>query len=59
MIALSHGAMVFPDTHAASGEKDPQHLYSVAFTLRELWGEGASERDTVHMDLFDAYLEPA
>jgi hypothetical protein len=31
----------------------------VQFTMRELWGEGASDIDTVHIDLFDDYLEPA
>lgn len=59
VIALDHGVFVFPDTHAMSGDKKPQHLYSVKFTMRELWGEGASELDTVHIDLFGDYLEPA
>jgi nitrile hydratase len=59
VVVLDHGVFVFPDTHAASGEKNPQHLYSVAFTMRELWGEGASDRDTVQIDLFDDYLLPA
>jgi len=58
VVAIVHGVFVFPDTHAANGEKKPQHLYSVRFTMRELWGDGASERDTVHIDLFDDYLEP-
>jgi len=59
VVAISHGVFVFPDTHAATGDKKPQHLYSVQFTMRELWGEGASDIDTVHIDLFDDYLEPA
>jgi hypothetical protein len=59
VVALNHGVFVFPDTHAATWERKPQHLYSVKFTMRELWGEGASERDSVHIDLFDDYLEPA
>jgi len=59
VVVLNHGVFVFPDTHAANGEKKPQQLYSVSFTMRELWGEGASERDTVHIDLFDDYLLPA
>ena len=58
VVAINHGVFVFPDTHAANGEKKPQQLYSVRFTMRELWGDGASERDTVHIDLFDDYLEP-
>jgi nitrile hydratase len=39
------------------GEK-PQHCYSVRFTLRELWGPDASQRDSVHIDLWDDHLEP-
>jgi hypothetical protein len=26
---------------------------------RELWGEQASQRDSVYIDMFDDYLEPA
>ena len=59
MIAICHGVFVFPDTHAASGDPSPQHCYAVRFTMRELWGEDASDRDVVIMDLFDDYLEPA
>ena len=59
VVAIDHGVFVFPDTHAATGEPRPQRLYSVRFTLHELWGDGASERDCVHLDLFDDYLRPA
>jgi nitrile hydratase subunit beta len=31
----------------------------VRFTARELWGAGAHPRDTVHVDLWDDYLDPA
>ena len=54
-----HGVFIFPDSHAAKGEKNPQNLYSVRFTARELWGEQASESDTVYIDLWDDYLDPA
>jgi nitrile hydratase len=59
VVALDHGVFVFPDTHSQDWDRKPQHLYSVKFTMRELWGEGASATDSVHMDLFDDYLEPA
>jgi nitrile hydratase len=36
-----------------------QHVYSVRFTARELWGEQASPRDAVYLHLWDDYLEPA
>jgi nitrile hydratase subunit beta len=40
-IHLDHGVYVFPDTNADSRGEKPQHLYSVRFAARELWG-GAS-----------------
>jgi len=53
-----HGVYVFPDTNAHFLGENPQHVYSVRFTARELWGEQASERDSVYIDLWDDYLEP-
>jgi nitrile hydratase len=37
----------------------PQEVYTVRFTARELWGHDASPRDTVHVDLWEDYLERA
>jgi nitrile hydratase beta subunit len=53
------GAHVFPDSSAHFGGENPQHLYSVRFPARELWGEAASPRDAVYLDLWEDYLEPA
>jgi nitrile hydratase beta subunit len=58
-IERDHGVFVFPDTNAEFLGEKPQHVYSVRFTARELWGEQASSRDTVYVDLWDDYLEPA
>ncbi len=57
-IAQLHGVFVFPDHSASKGIKEPQHCYSVAFTMRELWGPSASPRDQVLIDMFDTYLQP-
>jgi nitrile hydratase len=54
-----HGIFVFPDTNALSQGEKPQHVYSVRFDARELWGEQAPRRDSVYVDLWDDYLEPA
>jgi nitrile hydratase len=54
-----HGAFVFPDTNAHFLGEKPQHVYSVRFTARELWGDQASPRDSVYLDMWDDYLEPA
>ena len=40
IIARQYGVFVFPDTNAHLLGEQPQHLYSVSFTARELWGEG-------------------
>ena len=54
-----HGVFVFPDTNAHFLGEKPQHVYSVRFDARELWGEDAPARDAVYVDLWDDYLEPA
>jgi nitrile hydratase len=50
---------VLPDASAHGKGDMPQHLYTVRFAARELWGERASPRDSVHLDLWESYLEPA
>jgi nitrile hydratase beta subunit len=54
-----HGVFVFPDTNAQFLGEKPQHVYSVRFDARELWGEQASRRDSVYVDIWDDHLEPA
>jgi nitrile hydratase len=54
-----HGVFIFPDTNVAGSGEKPQHVYSVRFAARELWGEQASPRDSVYIDMWDDYLEPA
>lgn len=58
-IERDYGVFVFPDTNAEFLGEKPQHVYSVRFAARELWGEQASPRDSVYLDLWDGYLEPA
>lgn len=53
------GVFVFPDTNAHFEGENPQHLYSVHFGARELWGAQAASRDAVYLDLWEEYLEPA
>jgi nitrile hydratase subunit beta len=59
VIHRNHGVYVFPDTNALLQGENPQHVYSVRFAARELWGAEASRRDAVYIDLWDNYLEPA
>jgi nitrile hydratase len=59
VVRQDHGAHVFPDTNAHFQGEHPQHLYSVRFEARELWGEDASPKDAVYLDLWESYLDPA
>ena len=59
VIARDHGVFLFPDTNAHFQGEKPQHVYSVRFAGRELWGEQTSPRDFVHIDMWDDYLERA
>ena len=56
-IVTDRGVYTFPDTNAHYLGEKRQHIYSVRFTARELWGDQASPRDSVYLDLWDDYLE--
>jgi len=58
-IVSRHGAHVLPDASAHGKGDMRQHLYTVRFAAQELWGERANARDSVHLDLWESYLEPA
>jgi len=58
-INRDHGVYVFPDTNAQFLGEKPQHVYSVRFSARELWGEQAKPQDVVYIDVWDDYLESA
>jgi nitrile hydratase beta subunit len=58
-VTRDHGVYIFPDTSAHGLGDKRQHVYSVRFTARELWGDAASPRDSVQIDLWDDYLEQA
>ena len=59
IVDRDHGVFLFPDTNALFLGEKPQHVYSVCFAARELWGEQAAPQDSVYLDLWDDYLEPA
>jgi hypothetical protein len=56
-VVLDHGVFLFPDTNSQFLGEKRQHVYSVQFAARELWGEGASPKDSVYLDMWDDYLE--
>lgn len=52
-----HGAHVFPDSNALGLGENPQWLYTMRFTAKELWSH--TNDDSVMLDLWEPYLEPA
>jgi len=56
-VQTHHGGHVFADRNA-HGVKEGEHLYSVRFAARELWGEDAPAHDAVCVDLWEPHLEP-
>lgn len=52
------GVFALPDAAEYSVDPKPQHVYLVRFTARELWGEQASPRDSLYIDMWEDYLEP-
>lgn len=58
-ITRDYGVFPFPDAIAHDLPDRPQHVYSVRFDARELWGEQSKPQDKVYLDLWDEYLESA
>lgn len=59
VINIVHGPQVFADTNAHGLGQNPQVVYNVRFDARELWGDSAEPNQTVSIDLWESYLEPA
>lgn len=59
VIARDQGVQAFPDTNPSGRGPERQHVYSVRFAAQELWGKEAPARDSVYIDLWEDYLEPA
>lgn len=58
VIVFDEGVHHFPDSRVQGVGDRPQHVYAVRFDARELWGESATPRGFVHLDLWEDYLKP-
>jgi nitrile hydratase len=56
VVEIIQPAAVLPGTNAHFQGENPQHVYSVRFDSRELWGADA-EPFALTADLFESYLE--
>ena len=57
-IESAHHAFLVADLNSV-GDTTPEMLYTVVFMARDIWGPEAGPRDTLTLDLWDRYLEPA
>lgn len=57
VIERDWGEYVFADSNAHNAGERRQHVYSVRFDARELWGKDAPRSDTLRIDLWEDYLE--
>ncbi len=58
MIEAVREGYVLPDSNAHGRGENPEWVYTVAFTGRELWGGEADPALTVSIDAWESYLEP-
>lgn len=59
VIEAVRDGFVFPDTHAHGQGENPQYVYTVAFSGREIWGDQADPSLTISIDAWESYLELA
>jgi nitrile hydratase subunit beta len=59
VVEAIRGCHVFPDSAALGAGDNPQWLYTVVFSARELWGEDAEPGIKVSIEAFEPYLDPA
>lgn len=58
-IEAIRGCHVFPDSAAIGAGDNPQWLYTVVFSARELWGDEADPAVSVSIEAFEPYLTAA
>jgi nitrile hydratase len=59
VVQRDHGVHAFEDDVAPGTLVGPQHLYTVTFTARELWGSRGHVRDRMHVELWEIHLARA
>jgi nitrile hydratase len=57
LIEWDHGVYPFQDAIPGGPQSRPQHVYTVRFTARELWGSRGHANDRVYVDLWDDHLQ--
>ncbi|MDN5747690.1 MAG: nitrile hydratase subunit beta [Pseudonocardia sp.] len=56
-ITAAHGTFLYPDSAGNGGPDAPEHLYTVKFTNKELWGDDTAEPNAVvYFDVWEPYV---
>ena len=58
-VAKLHPAEVLPDSTAHDMGERPQHVCCVGYDAQTLWGDEAEPNTTIHVDLYECYLQAA
>ena len=58
VIARIYGAQGFQDEPTVA-DNSPQHVYSVVFEARELWGTNSEPNQRLYIDMWECWLEAA
>ena len=56
IVEANRGCHVYPDSVAAGLGENPQWLYTVVFSAREIWGDDADPASTISIEAFEPYL---
>ena len=59
VVERDRGVFNLPDVEEGSADAKPQHVYLIHYTGRELWGADAHAHDSLYIDMWEDYLEPA
>jgi nitrile hydratase len=59
VIERDHGIFIVPDSGGNGWSEKLQHVYSVRFVAREIWGSEASDRNSMNFNLWDSYMDAA
>ncbi len=58
-VEANRGCCIYPDSVVTDIGEDPQWLYTVVFSGRELWGDDAEASSRISIEAFEPYLLPA
>ena len=58
-IERNRGVFALQDTVTDGSGQRMQHVYTVRFAAKDLWGEQANPGDSIYVDMWEDYLEPA